>query len=151
MSKTRRVPPRASAMLESMRGLGYTTGSALADVVDNSISAGATSVSIQFTWKGSESWISILDDGSGMADSELESAMRLGDKSPLDSRATEDLGRFGMGLKTASLSQCRRLTVASKKNSLESCLRWDLDALALDPNSDWTLFEGPADGSEEKL
>lgn len=151
MSKTRRVPPRASAMLESMRGLGYTTGSALADVVDNSISAGATRVDIQFTWKGTDSWISILDNGRGMADEELESAMRLGDKSPLDGRDTEDLGRFGMGLKTASLSQCRRLTVASTKNSLQSCLRWDLDALALDPNSDWTLFEGPADGSEEKF
>lgn len=148
MRKTRNAPPRASALLESMRGLGYTTGSALADIVDNSISAGASQVQIQFTWLGSESWVSVLDDGSGMSDPELESAMRLGDKNPLVVRHASDLGRFGMGLKTASLSQCRRLTVASTKSGQVSCLRWDLDALANAPDAGWLLFEGAAEGSE---
>jgi len=150
--KTRNAPPRAGAMLESLRGLGYTTAAALADIIDNSISADATEVRVDFVWNGSASRIAVLDDGHGLADAELESAMTLGDKSPLDERATADLGRFGMGLKTASFSQCRRLTVASvKQGNTLACLRWDLDALASNPNAGWLLFEGPAAGSEEFL
>ena len=150
-AKTRKAPPRAMAMLESLRGLGYSTAAALADIVDNSISARASEVSIDFQWDGSNSRVLILDDGRGMSDPELEGAMRLGDKNPLATRETHDLGRFGMGLKTASLSQCRRLTVASAKGGEKSCLRWDLDELAADPQSDWVLFEGPAEGSERHL
>ena len=150
-AKTRNAPPRATAMLESLRGLGYSTAAALADIVDNSISAGASKVRIEFQWDGPGSRVLILDDGQGMSDPELEDAMRLGDKSPLATRAAHDLGRFGMGLKTASLSQCRRLTVASVKGGKQSCLRWDLDELAADPESDWLLFEGPAEGSKQHL
>jgi len=146
---TRQAPPRAAAMLEALRGLGYSTGAALADIVDNSVSAGAREVRIAFKWAGPDSRISVLDDGRGMADEELESAMTLGDKSPLDERDESDLGRFGMGLKTASFSQCRRLTVSTVKDGSASCLRWDLDELAKDPAGGWLLFEGPASGSEE--
>lgn len=149
MSSTRHAPPRADAMLESLRGLGYSTGAAVADVIDNSIAAGAKNIHVQFAWDGALSRASILDDGRGMDDPELESAMTLGDKSPLDDRAADDLGRFGMGLKTASFSQCRRLTVSSLKDGTVSCLRWDLDELAKDPTGGWLLFEGPAVGSEE--
>lgn len=150
-AKVRHAPPRASAMLESLRGLGYSTPAALADIIDNSISAGATTVDIQFNWKNQSSNIYILDNGSGMSDDELESALTLGDKNPLDARSTHDLGRFGMGLKTASFSQCKRLTVASKKNGLVSCLRWDLDILTANPDMGWILIEGPAAGSEDLL
>lgn len=136
-------------MLESLRGLGYSTASALADIIDNSISAGATTVDIQFNWKETSSNIHILDNGSGMSDQELESAMTLGDKNPLEARSPHDLGRFGMGLKTASFSQCRRLTVASRKNGDTSCLRWDLDLLTANPDMGWVLIEGPAPGSED--
>jgi hypothetical protein len=136
------------AMLEALRGLGYSTAAALADIIDNSISAEATEVRIDFTWNGLGSRIAILDNGRGMDDAELESAMRLGDKNPLDARSVNDLGRFGMGLKTASLSQCRRLTVAAVKEGFTSCLRWDLDELAADPDGGWLLFESPAQGSE---
>jgi hypothetical protein len=149
--KTRSAPPHAMAMLEALRGLGYSTATALADIIDNSISAGAREIRIDFVWVGNESRISIIDNGRGMSDSELESAMRLGDRNPLDKRACHDLGRFGMGLKTASFSQCRRLTVATIKDGMESCLRWDLDELAANPDKGWILFEGPASGSEEFL
>jgi len=135
-------------MLESLRGLGYSTAAALADIVDNSISAGATEVRIDFSWDGQNSRISVLDNGRGMCDAELESAMRLGDKNPLAARDSHDLGRFGMGLKTSSFSQCRRLTVASVKDGVQSCLRWDLTELSANPNSGWLLFEGPAPSSE---
>jgi len=138
-------------MLEALRGLGYSTAAALADIIDNSVSAGATEVRVDFAWAGRASRIAVLDNGRGMEDAELESAMRLGDKSPLDARAPEDLGRFGMGLKTASFSQCRRLTVATRKAGSPACLRWDLDALAANPDGGWLLFEGPARGSEPFL
>ena len=149
--KTRYAPPRAGAMLESLRGLGYSPAAALADVIDNSISAGANHIAVKMSWDDGASRISILDNGLGMSDPELESAMRLGDKNPLEARAPSDLGRFGMGLKTSSFSQCRRLTVASIKAGERSCLRWDLDALAEDPKGDWAMHEGAADGSEKFL
>lgn len=150
--RTRNAPPRAGAMMEALRGLGYSTAAALADLLDNSVSAGAHEIRIDFKWDGVRSRISVIDNGRGMDDAELESAMRLGEKSPLDERAPDDLGRFGMGLKTASFSQCRRLTVASvKKRGQICCLRWDLDAMAARPEDGWILFEGPAEGSEEHL
>ncbi|MBJ2221653.1 ATP-binding protein, partial [Pseudomonas sp. MF7453] len=136
-------------MLEALRGLGYSTAAALADVIDNGISAGASEVHVTFEWDSERSRISILDNGQGMDDAELEVAMTLGAKNPLDERSSNDLGRFGMGLKTASFSQCRCLTVASRRMSGPvSCLRWDLDAIAASADVGWRMFEGPAHGSE---
>jgi Histidine kinase-, DNA gyrase B-, and HSP90-like ATPase len=148
----RNAPPYAEAMLESLRGLGYTTATALADIIDNSISAAATEIDIHFEWDGPDSWIRILDNGIGMDDAELETAMRLGAKDPRTARAKTDLGRFGMGLKTASFSQARRLTVASRRKDQQAvCLRWDLDRLSEGDGSGWPLFEGPDDGSKALL
>ena len=110
MSVPRNVPPAAGAMLESLRGLGYTTATAIADLIDNSISADATRVEIHFAWNGADSWIRVADNGKGMSDAELEAAMRLGARDPREVRNPGDLGRFGMGLKTASFSQARVLT-----------------------------------------
>lgn len=138
-------------MVEALRGLGYTTATALADIIDNSISAGAKSIALQFRWEDRRSFVSVLDDGSGMDEAQLDSAMRLGDRNPLDARSDHDLGRFGLGLKTASFSQCRRLTVASTRGSIIGCLRWDLDALARSLNDGWNLLEGPHPGSEHLL
>jgi len=149
--RTRKAPPRATAMLESLRGLGYSPQTAIADIVDNSISAGGQNVHVDFKWNGTGSFVSILDDGRGMSDAELEGAMRLGERNPLAGRHVQDLGRFGMGLKTASLSQCRRLTVASVQDGITSCLRWDLDELAATNSGEWLLFEDPAPGSEHLL
>ena len=148
---SRSAPPKASAMIEALRGLGYSTATALADIVDNSIAARATRVDLEFHWEGTGSRITVLDDGCGMDDAELDSAMRLGERSPLEVRASNDLGRFGLGLKTASFSQCRCLTVSSRKNGTTSCLRWDLDVLANSVDDGWHLLEGPSPGSEEHL
>ncbi len=150
--RSRLAPPKAGAMMEALRGLGYSTAAALADVVDNSVSAAASEVRLRFDWDGANSRISILDDGRGMSDPELEAAMTLGTLNPLDERAPTDLGRFGLGLKTASFSQCRSLTVASRREGREIvCLRWDLDAIATDPEGGWRMFEGPSPGSERFL
>ena len=148
----RNAPPRASAMVEALRGLGYSPATALADIVDNSISAGARQVEITFAWQGADSAVSILDDGAGMTADGLDHAMRLGDRSPLEVRAGGDLGRFGLGLKTASFSQCRRLTVATRQGGGEAgVLRWDLDVLAATADASWRLLEGCAPGSERRL
>lgn len=146
--RSRLAPPKASAMVEALRGLGYSTATALADIIDNSISAGALVIDVTFVWDGPRSVITILDDGRGMDSRELEAAMRLGEKCPLDQRAVGDLGRFGLGLKTSSFSQCRRLTVASIFHGEMDCLRWDLDVLASSDDHGWHLLEGPAIGSD---
>ena len=151
INPSRHAPPKASAMLEALRGLGYSTATALADVIDNSIAAQATTIYLRFVWAGSASAIQILDDGAGMGAEELDRAMRLGERNPLEVRSTHDLGRFGMGLKTASLSQCRRLTVASRQNGQTHCLRWDLDEIAKRQDDGWYLLEGAAEGSAESL
>lgn len=142
-AKSRHAPPRAGAMIEALRGLGYNTATALADIIDNSIGAGADLVHVNFEWKENASRIYVLDNGRGMSSAELDKAMRLGERNPLEERGSNDLGRFGLGLKTASFSQCRRLTVATiNEIGLES-LRWDLDVLAASTDQGWHLLEGP--------
>jgi hypothetical protein len=138
-------------MIEALRGLGYSASTALADIIDNSISAQAGSVSLGFAWLGDASHVAILDDGFGMDADGLDAAMRLGERSPLDPRAAGDLGRFGLGMKTASFSQCRRLTVASMRDGRMNCLRWDLDVLASSADHGWHLLEGAAPASEHLL
>ena len=153
MNNIRLAPPNASSMIETLRGLGYSTAAALADIIDNSISAGASEISLKFIWAGYDSSVLIIDNGRGMTDPELELAMRLGDKNPTTTqRDAHDLGRFGIGLKSASFSQCRRLTVVSKKEGNVSCLRWDLDYLASMADGGWHLLEGldPRSGSIEE-
>lgn len=146
------APPNASAMLESLRGLGYSPETALADTIDNSISAGATEVDLLFDWDGGNSSVTVVDNGRGMSPSELECAMRLGGSDPLLERASNDLGRFGLGMKTAAFSQCRRLTVLSRNDSLsESCFCWDLDILVASKNGEWQLLEGAGEGSLTRL
>ena len=144
------VAPHAAALVESLRAFGYTHQGAIADLIDNSISAGARNVWLDFAWDGPASSIAIRDDGSGMTSAQLVSAMRPGSRSPLDKRADDDLGRFGLGLKTASFSQCRRLTVTSKTQKDGGVTRrWDLDYIGR--TSEWRLLAGPAPGSESRL
>jgi hypothetical protein len=140
--------PRASSLVASLRGVGYSAQTAIADIVDNSVSAGARSVWLQFSFDGPGSTVSILDDGRGMSEDELRQAMVLGAKSPLEERDSSDLGRFGLGLKTASFSQCRCLTVASRKAGRTSVRRWDLDQIVRGQADDWRLMIGPRAGSE---
>ena len=120
------VEPRADILVESTRSIGYTFESALADIIDNSIGNGATHIDVRFS-SIDPKYIAILDDGCGMTPDELIIAMRYGSKNVNDQRAESDLGRFGLGLKTASLSQCRKLTVISKKKNVISAASWDLD------------------------
>ncbi len=135
--KTKPLPPYAPTLIESTRAIGYTLEAAIADIVDNSISALASCIDIFFFPVG-DSYIAILDDGCGMDTDELETAMRYGSQSPNEKREANDLGRFGLGLKTASLSQCRTLTVVSKQDSCIEARCWDIDHV-LETN-DWSLL-----------
>ncbi|MGO9145116.1 MAG: ATP-binding protein [Desulfomonilia bacterium] len=132
--------PRPSALIESLRSVGYNPPTAVADIVDNSITAKAMNIWIRFHWAGIESHISIIDDGLGMSEDELTEAMRPGSRSPLDDRDPSDLGRFGLGLKTASFSQCRKLTVLSKQYEKKISARtWDLDYVV--KSNEWRLLK----------
>jgi len=133
--------PRPDALVESLRSVGYSLSTALADIVDNSIAASSRTVWITFHWAGQESAITVLDDGDGMSQARLVEAMRPGTQSPLDERHPRDLGRFGLGLKTASFSQCRNLTVASKeRGGMVAARRWDLDYVTR--HREWRLLGG---------
>lgn len=133
-----RLPPAAADLLESMRALGYSFETAVADIIDNSLSAGALNISIRFPSSG-EPYIAILDDGTGMSPERLTLAMRHGSQNPTNVRSNEDLGRFGLGMKTASLSQCRRMTVVSLQAGALSGRCWDLDHVAI--RQDWMLLQ----------
>lgn len=130
------LPPNAAVLLESMRAIGYDPAAAVADLVDNSITAGSRHVSIRFD-PGSPRAVALVDDGSGMDATALMAAMRHGSSNPVEVRAESDLGRFGLGLKTASMSQCRRLTVISRKEGGVPCgMVWDLDRVIA--TQEWT-------------
>lgn len=126
MRESLEVVPDPISLIESMRAVGYSTQTAIADIIDNSLSANASQIRIEYD-ATRDPFVSILDDGEGMFADELTKAMRHGSSNPNDVRASNDLGRFGLGLKTASLSQCRKLTVISKKGGEIYARCWDLD------------------------
>lgn len=132
-------PPYAPNLIESMRSIGYSFETALADIVDNSIAANAHNVDIISICKNDKSFIAIIDDGFGMDKQDLFIAMKYGSYNPNDSRNKNDMGRFGLGLKSASLSQCRKLTVLSKKSGDVNGYTWDLDFII--ERGDWILQE----------
>ncbi len=123
------VEPNVSNWIHSMRDIAYSFETAISDIIDNSISAKAKNIEIYAVQKP-ENLVSILDDGSGMDEGELLEAMRLATQSPLTERSHDDLGRFGLGLKTASFSQCKKLTVISRKNKKNFARQWDLEFIS---------------------
>ena len=90
------VNPIPAALIESMRAFGYSPETSVADLMDNSISAGARNIWVKFVWLGSDSYVAIIDDGSGMNEAALVKSMRLGSQNPLYERDESDLGRFGL-------------------------------------------------------
>ena len=136
--RERKSIPFAPNLIESMRSLGYSFETAIADLIDNSISAEASRIDILLS-PIENPYLIILDNGHGMNRDELEEALRYGSKNPLEKRTNNDLGRFGLGMKSASLSQCRKLVVTSKKNGLISCFSWDLNYII--KKKEWMLLE----------
>lgn len=134
--KTKTLPPYAPTLIESTRAIGYSLEASVADIIDNSIAANAKNIDVNF-FPINEPYIAILDDGNGMTEEEIDIAMRYGSKSPIEKREKGDLGRFGLGLKTASLSQCRCLTVLSKQGKRIVGRQWDIDHVV--SVGDWSL------------
>ncbi|MFY1700232.1 ATP-binding protein [Micromonospora sp. WMMA1923] len=122
------APPQAAALIESLRALGYNLPDALADIVDNSVTAEAVTTSIEYNADPAGGWVAVVDDGKGMSEEWLHRAMHLGTDGPWIHRHPADLGRFGLGLKTASFSQARRLTVVScTQDGRLASREWNMD------------------------
>lgn len=117
--------PNAKMLLASLRSVGYTVETAIADIVDNSISSGATKIQLYFDWDNRR--MIIADNGAGMNKDELYDSMKIGSADPATIRGDNDLGRFGMGMKTASFSLGKKLFVISKQNRVNVNAEWDLE------------------------
>ena len=126
------VTPSAARLTQSLRDIGYDFPAAVADIVDNSVAAGACRVEIDIEFDGSDSRVFIADDGVGMTARRLTEALRYGTRR---SYGRGDLGRYGLGLKTASLSQCRCVTVVSRTSAATA--RTVVRTLDLDVVEDW--------------
>ena len=143
------VRPKPESFLQSARAFGYSVETAIADLIDNSITAKASEIKITYGIDRYSSFVRVEDNGKGMNEKELLNAMKVGSFNPLDNRHENDLGRFGLGLKTASFSQCRRLTVKTRNKSGKEFIRcWDLDIVAKE--KDWVLLRSTADKNSEK-
>jgi hypothetical protein len=135
--KTHEKTPHAKMLLVALRSVGYTNETAIADIVDNSVSGVATEIELYFDWDNKR--ILIADNGFGMTYQELMDAMEIGSADPNEMRPSEDLGRFGLGMKTAAFSMAKNLLVVSKKNSLISNAEWNLDTVASEDK--WEVSE----------
>jgi len=132
------VEPGAKRLIEGYKGLEYNLETAVADLIDNSIAAGSKKISIEIRLKSKThpTNIIIADDGRGMNRRSLIEAMRYGSKKIY---SENDLGKFGLGLKTASLSQTNILTVVTKNNkrAKELIARWDIQYVT--EKDSWSL------------
>lgn len=139
------VTPSARRLTGSLRDIGYDFVAALADLVDNSIAAGATKVDVELVFAGRSSYVLIADDGAGMTEGQLHEALRFGTRREYE---LGDLGRYGLGLKTASISQCRRLTVVSRRSRSRRRLAMkslDMDHIAAADR--WEVVDPPDDSA----
>ncbi|MGJ3508939.1 ATP-binding protein [Enemella sp. A6] len=141
------VTPSAARLATSLRDIGYDFSTAVADVVDNSIAAGAANVDISFN--ADPPRVVISDDGSGMTRNNLNEALRFGSRRDY---SVGDLGRYGLGLKTASLSQCRSLTVVTRDSRLGTPHARQLDLDIIDKWDEWLIVDpGRTPAVEEAL
>jgi hypothetical protein len=134
--------PSPKRLIGALRDVGYDFAGAVADIVDNSLAADATEIDIQLHWDGPDSWIRIADNGFGMDPATISEALRFGSER---SYRPDDLGKFGLGLKTASLSQCKDITVASRTSDKICRLevrRFDLDRVF--EKNKWEIEDLPA-------
>lgn len=137
MARPHHLPPSAASLTASMRDLGYSLETAVADLIDNSISADARNIRILCDTGRSPPVLAIIDDGRGMNEDEVIAAMRHGSTSPKKARSPKDLGRFGLGLKTASFSQCRSFTVVSARAGVVAGAEWNLTTV--EEEDDWYI------------
>ena len=130
MSKTKELPPHPYLFVKSIAEQGYSLSTAIADLIDNSITANAKKIELLFDLSTFPFRVYIADDGNGMSEAELDINMAFPSRDPEIKRDSDDLGRFGLGMKTASFSQTRKFTVLSRKNTSSYASRsWDVEHL----------------------
>ncbi len=133
--------PSARRLITSLRDLGYDFVKAAADIIDNSIEANATDINIRMRFENDHSWFQVADNGRGMTPDELDEAMRFGTER---SYRPDELGKFGLGLKTASISQSRKLTVASRSEKEDSEIEIrQLNLDHIDETDKWEIISIP--------
>lgn len=143
--KTYEIYPSASRLIGSLRDIGYEFTTAVADLVDNSVAAGATHVQVTIRHNDEQSCVMIADDGNGMTEADINEALRFGSRRLYGS---DDLGRYGLGLKTASLSQCRRLTVLSRRAEKNRRIHVrQLDLSRIEQTDRWEVVDPPRAGN----
>lgn len=132
------LPPSPERLAKMLAASGHSFVSAVADIIDNAISVGATEIRITFDPpnSGNGRWMAIRDNGHGMSARQLAEAMRIGGYAEYDSRS---LGKYGFGLKGASWSQARDFKVVTRQKDGEiHHLGWDQDNMA-----DWRVDDRP--------
>lgn len=138
MSQIKTINPPACSLIKGIRAIGYSFSTAVADIIDNSITAQATWVKLFFDPIEEEPYFLIFDNGCGMNNQELENAMLFGSNREGKIDCEEDLGRFGLGLKSASLSQCRKFVVISKRYGRIHAMSYDIDQI--EETNSWDLL-----------
>lgn len=143
MAEKIKNPPTPKILINSIRQIGYSFESAVADIIDNSISVGSKNIDIYFpVGADEEAHIAFVDDGAGMSRAEVINALKIGSNFEGE-RNENDLGRFGLGLKSASFSQCRKLTVVSKINDTLVAFGWDISEV--ESSNEWFCYEFSSD------
>lgn len=142
--------PSAKRLIRSLRDIGYEFVDAVADIVDNSVEAQATIISINLKFEGEDSYLTIADNGVGMASKDTQEALRFGSSRAYED--SDDLGRYGLGLKTASLSQCERLTVSARRGEERARINsycWDLDHI--EQTNRWEILKIESDEIKDEV
>ncbi len=142
--------PSAKRLIRSLRDIGYEFVDAVADIVDNSVEAQATIISITLKFEGEDSYLTIADNGVGMASKDIQEALRFGSNRAYDD--SDDLGRYGLGLKTASLSQRERLTVSARRGEERARIHsycWDLDHI--EQTNRWEILKIESDEIKDEV
>jgi len=140
--------PDPARLIEGLRDTGYNVPTAVADIIDNSIAAGATTINVTIDLlQDGRKVVQFGDDGHGMSSADVRGAMRYGSDRRADAKS---LGKFGLGLKTASSSVCRRFSVLSRTSADENLakLTWDLDHVAR--TGTWEMLDEPASPDQQE-
>ena len=140
--------PDAPRLINGLRDTGYNFRTAAADIIDNSVAAGATHINVSIDLhQDGKKFVYFGDNGAGMDEDEVFTAMRYG--APKRDNP-ESLGKFGLGLKTASTSVCRQFTIISRTSGDAEFnkLAWDLDHVG--NTGQWEMCQTPVDVDEEE-
>lgn len=149
MTRKQTLPPNPARLIEGLRDTGYDFNTALADIVDNSVDAGATKIDIRINMDpDGDILVSVSDNGCGMDEQTLLDGMTYGAQGRVDPKR---LGKFGLGLKTASTAFCRRMSVVTRNTSETELIKatWDLDHVV--SAAEWELLLDSPTGYEEDL